>query len=193
MKNGFIYEWVDIKTGLKYIGKHEGSVDDGYIGSGTCFIKEYYKRPNDFSRNILWFSENITTEELASKEEEFLLSILDDELFYGKNKKYYNIVKNSSGYTSENNPMKNPLIVERMMNTSTKNGRKNPWENSVKKYGIDGARKINSKNSNPSNAGKGNLGKTKSEEHKRKIAEAIKIKFENKEYKPGRKKIIDNK
>lgn len=39
MIKGFIYEWVDSATGLKYIGRHEGSSDDGYIGSGTIFLK----------------------------------------------------------------------------------------------------------------------------------------------------------
>lgn len=57
------------------------------------------------------------------------------------------------------------------------------WENMVAKYGLEGAKAINRRNSDPSKAGKGNLGTTKSEEHKKKISEAIKMKHkENPEY-----------
>ena len=53
---------------------------------------------------------------------------------------------------------------------------KNPWQRLVDKYGLEEACRINSKNANPSKAGKGNLGKSKTEEHKRKISESIKKK-----------------
>ena len=60
------------------------------------------------------------------------------------------------------------------------NGAPSIWEAMVAKYGEEGAREIQRRNSNPSNAGKGNTGKKKSEEHKRKIAEAIKRKHAEK-------------
>ena len=41
---GFIYQWTNNRTGLKYIGRHEGSPNDGYIGSGTKFIEEYNRQ-----------------------------------------------------------------------------------------------------------------------------------------------------
>jgi hypothetical protein len=52
---------------------------------------------------------------------------------------------------------------------------KNPWARLVEKHGYEKACEINSKKSDPSKAGKGNKGKKKSEEHKKKIAEKIKL------------------
>jgi len=49
------------------------------------------------------------------------------------------------------------------------NGGKTIWERMVDKYGLEEARKMNSKG-NKSAGGKANAGKSKSEEHKRKIA-----------------------
>lgn len=54
------------------------------------------------------------------------------------------------------------------------NGGKSVWDRMVEKYGEDGAREMNRRNSNPSKAGSGNKGKPKSEEHRRKISEALK-------------------
>lgn len=45
------------------------------------------------------------------------------------------------------------------------------WDRMVNKYGYEEARKLNSKGRNGNQNGSGNKGKTKSEEHKRKIAE----------------------
>lgn len=52
----------------------------------------------------------------------------------------------------------------------------NVFEKMVVKHGLEEAKRIQRRNANPSKAGKGNTGKKKSEEHKRKIAEAIKRK-----------------
>jgi hypothetical protein len=51
----------------------------------------------------------------------------------------------------------------------------NPWERRVEKYGYEKACAMNSKVGNTNGAG--NRGKPKSEEHKKKIAEAIKRKY----------------
>lgn len=51
---------------------------------------------------------------------------------------------------------------------------KNVWHRRIEKHGIDKARQMNSRKGNAN--GKGNLGKPKSEEHKRKIAESIRNK-----------------
>ena len=192
MKTGFIYEWTDTKTGLKYIGKHEGHESDGYIGSGTIFIKEYNARPGDFVRKILWTGNNISSADLSLKEEEFLLKILDEELYYGSNKKYYNQVRNSSGYTSENNPMNNLAVVERMKETRKAKNLNDPWKNTVKKYGYEEACKMKSSSKIGNNYATINKGRPKSDEHKRKIAEAVKAKHADGNYytkKPGRKKV----
>lgn len=53
------------------------------------------------------------------------------------------------------------------------------WERTVAKYGIDDARMMMSRSS-ASDAGKGNKGKTKSPEHRQKIADAIKLKHASK-------------
>lgn len=52
---------------------------------------------------------------------------------------------------------------------------KNPWERKVEKYGLEEARRMNAQG-DKSAGGKANKGKPKSEEHKRKIAEAIRQK-----------------
>lgn len=57
-------------------------------------------------------------------------------------------------------------------------GFKSPWERSVEKYGYDEACKRQSRKNNT--YGSGNKGKPKSEEHKKKIAEAIKRKYNSK-------------
>lgn len=52
---------------------------------------------------------------------------------------------------------------------------KTPWERKVEKYGYEEACRMNSRSGNKN--GSGNKGKQKSEEHKKKIAEAIKRKY----------------
>jgi len=55
----------------------------------------------------------------------------------------------------------------------------NIWERRVAKHGLEEAKKQNARNANPSKAGAGNKGKKKSLEHRKKIAEAIKRKYNN--------------
>jgi hypothetical protein len=61
---------------------------------------------------------------------------------------------------------------------ATDNGATTIWERTVEKYGLEEAKKIQRRSKEHySNLGKsGNLGKLKSEEHKRKISEAIRLK-----------------
>jgi hypothetical protein len=56
------------------------------------------------------------------------------------------------------------------------NGGKTIWERTVEKHGLEKARELNNRKGNIN--GKGNKGKAKSEEQKRKISEAIKAKWE---------------
>lgn len=49
----FVYCWTDHALGKLYIGYHKGSVDDGYICSSKWMLKEYKKRPQDFTRQII--------------------------------------------------------------------------------------------------------------------------------------------
>ena len=61
---------------------------------------------------------------------------------------------------------------------ATENGAKNVWERTVEKHGLEKAKEIQRRSKEYySNLGKsGNLGKPKSEEHKKKISEAIRLK-----------------
>jgi hypothetical protein len=170
--HGFIYEWTNTVSGLKYIGKHQGTPDDGYIGSGTVFRNSYNKHPETYVRSILWESNDTSSDELKSKEEEFLSAIADDELYYGSNRKYYNQVRNSSGYTSEENPMRNAEVVKRMLATKISEGTlSNPHKNTVAKYGDEQSRKMQARPGNK--FGAGNKGLAKTEEHKTNISKSI--------------------
>lgn len=170
---GFIYKWVDITNNLAYIGRHSGSLDDGYVSSGTIFINEYNSRPSDFIREILWISEDTNSIEICFKEDEFLKDISIDEFYYGKNRKYYNIVNNSAGYTSEDNPMRYPEIAKKMVQTQKKNGKLSPFQNSVNKYGYEEACRL-AGTGDASKGGKAQKGIPKSLEHRRKISESLK-------------------
>ena len=55
---GFVYKWTDSTNGMYYIGRHKGSPDDGYIGSGFYFRRAYDTRPEAFSREILYYGEH---------------------------------------------------------------------------------------------------------------------------------------
>lgn len=50
---GYVYEWTNTVTGMKYIGSHYGSVEDSYIGSGRDFMPAYDKNPDHFSMTVL--------------------------------------------------------------------------------------------------------------------------------------------
>ena len=56
MNSGFVYKWTDSTNNKTYIGSHMGSINDGYIGSGTFFRAAYKKRPQSFSREILEYA-----------------------------------------------------------------------------------------------------------------------------------------
>lgn len=53
MKEAFVYCWTDHKTNKLYVGSHKGTTDDGYVCSSKHMMKEYNKRPNDFTRQIV--------------------------------------------------------------------------------------------------------------------------------------------
>ena len=77
--SGFVYKWVDSSNNMYYIGSHKGTIDDGYIGSGVHFNRAYSKRPESFTRQIIYVGEDYL--EL----EEFILEELDaanDDMSY---------------------------------------------------------------------------------------------------------------
>jgi len=55
-KKHFVYKWTNNTTGEYYIGKHSGTEDDGYIGSGKLFKIKYFKDPENWERQILHYA-----------------------------------------------------------------------------------------------------------------------------------------
>lgn len=68
----FVYLWVSKSTDKKYIGKHKGTVDDGYVGSGEAFIEAYNEFPDDFKRTILAYG---TDREMLELETQLLITL----------------------------------------------------------------------------------------------------------------------
>lgn len=89
MKN-FIYEWTNVRNGMKYLGSHTGYEDDGYKGSGLYFKRAYNKEPENFKRKILFYVNS--RNELLELEENILNSI--DAL---NNEGYYNLSNSAGG------------------------------------------------------------------------------------------------
>lgn len=174
MRNGFIYEWVNTTNGIKYVGRHEGFTDDGYIGSGPKFVQAYNSNPEHFVRTILWEGDITNSQELAEIEDSILGKIDPKHLYYGSDRKYYNQVNNSYGFTSEENPMKNTETVKQMVQTQKELGYLDPYSYSIAKYGIDGYSKLRSNISIGNKNGAGNRGTTKTDLHKKRIANAVK-------------------
>lgn len=54
MKNGFVYKWINQKTGMVYVGRHQGFVDDGYIASSEDFMTAYEIDKKNWKREILF-------------------------------------------------------------------------------------------------------------------------------------------
>lgn len=55
-KKHFVYKWTNKNTGEYYIGKHSGTEDDGYIGSGKLFKVKYFNDPENWERQILHYA-----------------------------------------------------------------------------------------------------------------------------------------
>lgn len=68
----FVYLWINKDTDRKYIGKHKGTADDGYICSSEQMREEYADCPSRFIRTILKYG---TDEEMVEFETMLLLQI----------------------------------------------------------------------------------------------------------------------
>ena len=81
MAQSFIYLWENVITGKKYIGSHQGHINDGYIGSGKYFKRAYDKNPENFKRIILEYT---TVENQYLLEQEYLdkFNVAESDLFY---------------------------------------------------------------------------------------------------------------
>lgn len=83
MYEAFVYCWTDNKTGMLYIGSHKGAIDDGYVCSSKTMLHEYYKRPEDFTRQIIAEGSH---EDIFTLEYKILqsLDVRNDKLFYNQ-------------------------------------------------------------------------------------------------------------
>lgn len=75
---GFVYRWTNIKTGMMYIGSHNGK-NPKYIGSSPAFRKDYDQNPADWVREILYRGKDI-----RKVEKEFILKegAVDSSSYY---------------------------------------------------------------------------------------------------------------
>jgi hypothetical protein len=133
--SAFVYQWTDSSNGMKYIGFHKGTIDDGYTGSGKHFKLAYKKRPACFSREIIATGSIDEMLEL----ETFILEEIDSISKLANNPNYYNMqanVRNSIDYpTSEETRQKlsaankgkpSPLKGRKTNKPSPMKGRKQP-------------------------------------------------------------------
>ena len=105
---GFIYKTTCLVNGKIYIGKHEGSESDNYLGSGTVFefaLKKYGRK--NFKREILRRCE--TLHELRIWEHVFIKKYRAQDPSIGYNK------ADGDVNTSEYNPAKLPEVREKML------------------------------------------------------------------------------
>jgi hypothetical protein len=87
---GFIYLWYDRKQKRYYLGRHWGDINDGYICSSKMMRQAFNRRPHDFKRRILSYSN--TKEDLVLEEQRWLDMIQYNEL----GSKYYNKTKKAT-------------------------------------------------------------------------------------------------
>ena len=89
--SGFIYEWTNKLDGMKYLGSHKGTIDDGYTGSGKRFgnaVKKY--GIENFERAIVEYIEK--EEDILIREQHYL-----DTIGCANSPLYYNIAPNAGG------------------------------------------------------------------------------------------------
>jgi len=68
----FVYLWTNKDTDRKYIGKHKGTADDGYVCSSESLIEEYNECPSRFIRTILAYG---TDQEMHELETQLILTL----------------------------------------------------------------------------------------------------------------------
>lgn len=89
--SGFVYVWFDRKHKRYYVGSHWGTPDDGYVCSSSWMKRAYKRRPEDFRRRIIAWSDN--RRNLLIEEYRWLSMIKQEEL----RNRYYNM-KIGSGH-----------------------------------------------------------------------------------------------
>jgi len=114
--SGFIYEWTHTTTGMKYLGSHKGTIDDGYTGSGKKFLNAVKKYGIDkFSRSII---EYVVDENDIFKREQYYLN----ERNCATSKKYYNISPSACGGNTGSGGK-----ISKTHKQAFKSGKRTPW------------------------------------------------------------------
>ena len=124
MKQYFVYMTINLINGKKYIGQHQGSVDDNYLGSGHALkdaIKKYGKE--NFKREILQIYDSF--EEMNQGEIEWI-----NKYNACHSDEFYNIAEGGEGYLKGNpvagmTPEKKALWKQHLSEAFS--GEKNPF------------------------------------------------------------------
>lgn len=93
--NSFIYIWYNSVKKMFYIGKHSGSIHDGYICSSKYMKIDYRRNPEHFKRRILEYIFDTDGNQMLQAELKWLGMIPDSQL----GKKYYNLKNKNFGNT----------------------------------------------------------------------------------------------
>ena len=158
---GFIYKTTCLVNGKIYIGQHEGSEDDGYIGSGEIFtlaLRKYGKE--NFRREILRRCE--TLHELRIWEHVYIKKYHSQDPTIG-----YNIADGDVN-SSEYNPAKLPEVREKIRMAAK--GRK--VSNETKKKMSESSPRRKWTEEQKRDLSEKLTGRKFTEEHKKKLSEA---------------------
>jgi group I intron endonuclease len=184
----YIYKITNLCNGKTYIGMHRTkNLDDGYMGSGKLLkaaIKKYGKE--NFQKDILETFDNEEDMILKEKElvtNEFILS--EDNYNIMPGGKFGSLERNNLSFTGKKH---SETTIEKIRSASI--GRKHS-EETKKKISKNNFSKIDPEKQKEHAKKAGSY--VRSEEHKRKISEAIKNKLQSGNYKPGRKKSVGGK
>jgi hypothetical protein len=120
---GFIYIWTNQVTGMKYLGKRWGHVDDTYIGSGKYFRRAWKKYgAENFTREIV---DCVFDKVVLKAREQFWLDFYDA----GNNESFYNISSHAGGghHGADYNGSKNPMFGKKHPNHRVRKGTSSNW------------------------------------------------------------------
>lgn len=184
----YIYKITNLCNGKVYIGMHRTkSLDDGYMGSGKLLkvaIKKYGKE--NFQKEILEIFDNEEDMILKEKElvtDEFVLS--EDNYNIMPGGKFGSLERNNLTFKSRKHSKD---TIEKIRSAAV--GRRHS-DDSRKKISENNFSKTDPVKQKEHAKKAGSY--ARSEEHKRKISEAIKNKLQSGNYKPGRKKSVGGK
>jgi len=128
---GYIYEWTNIKNGMKYIGSHFGAVEDYYIGSGKRFIKAYRKNPKNFTLKVLEYVSINDRKMLLMTEQKWLDSIPNIR----ENNMYYNLnnfsLGGSSHITRKHIEKRSKTLTEKHKKLGLSDAEKNSYQKKI--------------------------------------------------------------